>query len=415
MSRRQPNKTRLKELILKRLKPRARPYLLWDTLQHGLAIQVQPSGNAAWKCIYCRHGRPRWYSIGRADAIGLADARRLAAKIMVQVAEGGDPQADRKAERSSGTFEELANSYVERYAKRENKSWQQADTLVKKHLIPKWGKLKAADITRSDVNAMMKRINAPIVANQVLASASAIFSWAIKKEEAGLKINPTAGADRNDTDSRNRVLSDGEVPKFWAAFENVGLVEGAALKMILLTGQRPGEVSCMRTEHIEDGWWTLPKDPIPALGWPGTKNKNKTAKQKKRPAHKVWLPKVAQQIIAEMGTSGMVFATPRGNAVNGLDADMRKICKKLGIVDDPPKPHDLRRTHGTAITGLGFGRDAMNRIQNHVDGGIADVYDQSKYEAENKKIMEAVSKKIMSLIDGVTDDNVITDVVFKKA
>ena len=98
---------------------------------------------------------------------------------MFQVAEGKDPQSERKAERSSGTFEELATNYVERYAKRKNKSWKQADALTRKHLLPRWGKLKATDVARSDVKAMMARIAAPIVANQVLAAASAIFTWAI--------------------------------------------------------------------------------------------------------------------------------------------------------------------------------------------------------------------------------------------
>ena len=42
--------------------------------------------------------------------------------------------------------------------------------------------------------------------------------------------------------------------------------------MILLTGQRPGEILNMRTEHIEGNWWTMPGDPVPALEWPGTKN-----------------------------------------------------------------------------------------------------------------------------------------------
>jgi integrase len=412
MSRPKPNKKRLRDLDLKGLKPKDRPYLLWDTLQHGLAIQMQPSGNAAWKCIYSRHGRPRWYHIGRADAIGLADARRLAAKVMVLVAEGKDPQADRKAERSSGTFEELASQYCD-HAKKKNKSWQQADALVKRHLLPRWSKLQPANITRSDVKAMMARIKAPILANQVLAAASAIFSWAIREEL--VKLNPCVGVERNQTTARERILSDGELPKFWAAFDDAGLVESAALKMILLTGQRPGEVSHMRTEHIAQvvdavdflpryGWWTMPGKPVPALHWPGTKNAQ---------THQVWLPKVVQQIIADMETTGLVFAGSRGTAITGLDKAMRTICKKLKV--ERATPHDLRRTHGSTITRLGFGRDAMNRIQNHREGGIADVYDRNEYADENKRIMEAVAAKLSSLIDGVTDDNVITDVVFKKA
>jgi hypothetical protein len=51
-------------------------------------------------------------------------------------------------------------------------------------------------------------------------------------------------------------------------------------------------------------------------------------------------------------------------------------------------PHDLRRTHGSTITKLGVGRDAMNLIQNHKEGGIGDVYDRHEYAAENKRTME---------------------------
>src|SRR5450759_3617008 len=153
MARRDANKVRLNDLTIKRLKPKDRPYLVWDTLQRGLVVQVQPTGFASYKCIYSRHGRPRWYSIGPADAIGLQDARKQAGRIMVQVSEGKDPQADRKAERSSGTFGELANRYRE-HAMKKNKSWKQADALVKRHLLPRWSKLQPADIARSDVKAM---------------------------------------------------------------------------------------------------------------------------------------------------------------------------------------------------------------------------------------------------------------------
>ena len=53
--------------------------------------------------------------------------------------------------------------------------------------------------------------------------------------------------------------------------------------------------------------------------------------------------------------------------------------------------------HGTKITGLGFGRDAMNRVQNHREGGIGSVYDRHEYAEENMKVMEAVAARIMAL------------------
>lgn len=76
---------------------------------------------------------------------------------------------------------------------------------------------------------------------------------------------------------------------------------------------------------------------------------------------------------------------------------MRKACAKQGAERAPP--HDLRRTHGTTITALSFGRDAMNRIQNYREGGIGGVYDRHQYADENKRIMEAVAQMIMLLVE----------------
>jgi integrase len=390
-----PNKCQLNALNIEQLKPKARPYLVWDKQQHGLAIQVQPSGFASYKCIYSRNGRPRWYSIGRCDAIGLADARQLARKIMVRVGEGEDPQADRKAARSSGTFAELAIQYRD-HAKKVNKSWQQAAALVDTYLLPRWSKLQPGSITRADVKSMLAKVKAPILANQILASGSAIFTWAIK-EELGVKVNPCSKVDRNSTKTSKseRILSDSEIPQFWTAFDD-GSIEGMALKTILLTGQRPGEVAHMRAEHIVAGWWQMPGAPDPKLGWPGTKNAQ---------SHQVWLPEAAQQIIRDLDSAGFVFAGARGRPISGLDRVMRDICKQLGV-NVKATPHDLRRTHSSAVAKL-FSRDAMNRITNHKEGGIADVYDAASYAGENKKIMETVASKFMALIDGKADDNIL--------
>src|SRR6516225_9930377 len=387
MPRAMPNKRKLTAIFLQKVKPQARAYLMWDTLQRGLVLRVEPTNYRAWKVIYRHHNRPRWYHLGAADAIGLADARKLAAEVMLEVVRGKDPQAERKAQRGAGTFAEVAERYRDEYAKKRNKSWAQADYLVRRHLLPPWGKLSAKSIARSDVRAVIGRITAPVVANQVLAAASAIFSWAIKQEL--VTINPCSGVERNETRSRERVLSDAELPQFWAAFDDAGLLHGSALKTILLTGQRPGEVAAMRREHVRDGWWTMHGKPDPDSGWPGTKNGQ---------THRVWLPQAAQAIIAQLsnGEAGFVF----GRSCQTLGAAMRAICQRLSA--ERITPHDLRRTHGTTITALVFGREAMNRIQNHREGGIADVYDQHRYAEENKRVMEAVANRIMALALGST-------------
>ena len=202
-------KRRLTELSVRKLPPAAATYLVWDTHQRGLAIRIHPTARKAWYVVYSRRGRPRWLHLGDAGVVGLADARQMAAEAMLAVAKGKDPAAEKRAQRGSGSFEELAQRYVETYAKKNNKSWQQPDRLVRRYLLPRWGKLQAAAIVRADVKTLMGSIAAPVLANQILAAASAIFSWAVKEEiVAG---NPCRGVDRNETKSRERV-EDGAEP-----------------------------------------------------------------------------------------------------------------------------------------------------------------------------------------------------------
>src|SRR5262249_3855414 len=150
------------------------------------------------------------------------------------------------------------------------------------------GKLQAASISRADVKAMFASlVDTPAQANLVLANTSVVFSFGVKEDV--LTLNPCSKVDRHTTASRERVLGESELPKFWAAFDNAGLMRGTALKLGLLLGQRPGEICHMRHEHIRDGWWELPGKAIAKLNWPGTKNGAN---------HRVWLPKVAQALLA---------------------------------------------------------------------------------------------------------------------
>ncbi len=384
-----PNRCRLSDRFVRTVKPEAKRKLHWDTVQQGLVLCVEPTGHKSYKLIYTFSGRARWYTIGNASKVGLKEVRDIARRKTGEVYGGIDVQAERQATRKAGTFEELAHRYVNEHAKRRNKSWEQADFLVRTYLLPQWANLQAATITRSDVRAILNRLTqagSPVLANKVLDSGSVIFSWAIKNEVGNITLNPCRDIERNPTKARERILSGRELPLFWSAFEEAGLIRSRALRMILVSGQRPGEVRHMRWEHIEDRWWTLPGEP--AGSWPGTKNKQ---------THQVWLSPPAVAILDELQNGvgpGFVFVGNRGRPILGLDTAMRAICRTLGV-NEKVTPHDLRRTHGTTVTSLGFTRDQMNRLQNHKEGGIASVYDRHSYADENRQIQEAVAERIM--------------------
>src|SRR5262249_31591979 len=116
MLKRAPRRRTLTELTVRKAKPERAAYVIWDARPHVLGIRLHPPGARSWITVYRHHGRPRWFHIGNVAAIGLSDARKLAQRIALAVAEGKDPQADKRAQRASGTFADLAARYVEQYS-----------------------------------------------------------------------------------------------------------------------------------------------------------------------------------------------------------------------------------------------------------------------------------------------------------
>jgi integrase len=338
----------------------------------------------------------------------LSEARKIAYELQAEVARGRDQIAERRIV-CEKLFADVHERYLKEHAQKRNKSWRQADALIKRNVLPQMGRREITTISRADIRKLLARIKAPSVANQTLAAVSAVFTWAVKMDISG--TNPCEGIEKpNPTTSRSRILADDEIKAIWPLLS-------APLRVILLSGQRPGEVSHMRYEHIKD-WWELSGPEVPELEWPGTKNGRD---------HKVWLSEPVRDIIATIracsgsehtpGSSdshraggdshpsaGFVFER-MGRAVSGLDKDMRDICQRLGI--ERATPHDLRRTFASTVTRLGFTREAMRRVLNHADRSVNAVYDRYQYEVENKRIMESVAQHIVAIAEGREGDNVV--------
>jgi len=200
-----------------------RVVIAWDARQPGLCLAVHPTGRKMWRVVYRRSARPIWLTLGDARSISLSDARKLAAGVALEVALGKDPAAERRADRRAGTFAELAQRYVDEWSSKRNKSWRKTDATVQRVLIPRWGKLRAKAISRADVRALLARIPSPSAADMALAAASAIFTFGVNMEA------------RNPRRSLERTLSDREIALVWNDLD-------VALKLVVLTAARPGEV-----------------------------------------------------------------------------------------------------------------------------------------------------------------------------
>ena len=274
----------------------------------------------------------------------MTDARKLASRITVEVAGGKDPHADRLALRGRGSFAEVASRYVKEHASKKNKSWRQGDALVTRYLLPRWAKLDIGNIRRTDVRSTIAAITKPVLANQVLAAASAVFNWAVRQDI--IPVNPCSGVERNNTASRERILGNSEIAVFWPHLT-------APLRMILLTGQRPGEVAHLHQQHVVDGkWWVIPGKPDPATSWPGTKNGM---------GHQIWLAESVRNLLTEV----LAAPIPGGR----MQRDMHHLCLRLGVKEkgDSPRstPDILQQGHRTRVWPRGDEPNAQPQGRRH--------------------------------------------------
>lgn len=368
--------------------------LLQDTVQEGLNLAVQPSGSKSYKLYYKRGKKTRWFHLGPVSALTLAEARaevkRQLAKIHLD--DSYDPQAARQESRHALTWRELWEQHIRDAASRKTKSWDQKRRALERHTSG-WDRRPAGTIRRRDVKKLHRDITnagTPTQADVVLAHVSAVFDWAIREELIQVEVNPARGIERNGTQSRERVLSEDELSRAWRYLTQADDPWHAALLVVLLTGQRPGEVAAMRRADVRGRWWTLPGEP--AAGWPGTKNGQ---------THAVYLSDPALGLVERhAGRATHVFRGRTNKPVSGLPARMKKLSTDLEL-EPPVRPHDLRRTFATTVIRLGWSRESMDRLLNHRPGGVGGVYDRWDRAPEFKEIAEAVAREFRRLGHGL--------------
>lgn len=395
-TRRPPQRRELTDRFIRNVKPPAsKKVLFWDTKKgeaqsSGLCLIVQPSGHKSFKVVYRSEGLLRWYNVGSYGKVYLKEAREIVRDINKRVALGEDPHLAKMKSRLGITLKQLAEKHQSQHAKKYNKSWEQPANLLKWHVYPTLGTRKAKDIGRDDMRRLFRNLSEdrPIVANQVLAAVSSVYGWALGEDEPDIEVNPTTGIKRNPTRERERVLTDSELRLVWPLLDDFGLVKATALRCVLLTAQRGGEIAHMKAEHIDGQWWTLPG--LPEDGWPGTKNK---------PHHRVWLSAPVVELLDALGAErGFVFTNERGKPIRNLSAVTRSLCAEM----DLPRftVHDLRRTAATGMTAMGIDRLTVSRILNHSEGGITKIYDRFSYDEPKRNALEAWAGRLGEIVAG---------------
>jgi len=93
-----------------------------------------------------------------------------------------------------------------------------------------------------------------------------------------------------------------------------------------------------------------------------------------------------------------VYPSPKGldQAVTVGSHGKNLVKNETGI--DDFRPHDLRRTFATNLAKLGIKGDLIDRLLNHVNGGVRKIYDRYDYVEEKTEAMNKWSDHLSELL-----------------
>jgi integrase len=334
-------------------------------------------------------------SLGNYPGIGLADARRHHAEALQDLQKGIDPglkARERKAKlKAAPTFKDLLEEFWELELKNQPTASERR-RLVEKDVLKSWGKRKVTTITRRDAVLLLDgvRKRAPVIANRLQGVLVRMFNFA--SERGIIDHSPLAGMRRGKEKSRDRVLTDEEIDLLWKALDvenkeiDIYIPTKLALKMILLTGQRPGEVASMKWEDLDGKWWT-------ALS-------GKTGEQNRVP-----ILTMAREVLEEArvysGDSEHVFASSynqgRPLTVRAMSNAIRRHRSEMGIADRFT-PHDLRRTLRTRLAEIGVSDIVAERLLGHKLQGVLAIYNRHSYDEEKRQALTQWERQLKKII-----------------
>jgi integrase len=348
----------------------------------------------SWRVYYRQHGRLHRITIAHYPAVGVAKARKLAIKTKGGVFDGAHPVADRKAIRE--TWAETVGALIDAYGKSpaaKQRRWSEKSRMLENEIRPGWGDRRVKDIARRDVRILIeaKAQTAPVMANRLLATISAVFNFALDREWC--EANPAARLKKPGQEGRReRVLTRNEIRELWVAltapdpkrFVAAGVTlphraELDAFRMLLLGGQRLTETCTMRWSDLDldSGWWTIP---------------SVTAKNAQ--PHRVPLTEHMAKLLNVIKADGnrdliFVFSRTPGASVAARSKKVAAILSRaLGFSFTA---HDLRRTTASYVAEAGVPRFNIACLLNHKSvtrHGVTSRYDLYQYDAEKRAALE---------------------------
>lgn len=361
----------------------------WDTTLPCFGLRVSRGGAKTF--VLKLHNSRR--AIGRFPILSLSEARTEAKRLLAEKTLG-------KVRPQSITYPQaLALFLAEKEKARRPSTVRSLRDRLSRH-FPFKGQL--ADISHQEFARRLAKIKTASEHNHALAAAKTFFTWATNRRYS--TENPTLGISPRSTQSRARVLSDQELQSIWLACsletatreDAASASKGAAecnlprafatiVQLLILTGQRRGEIASLQTSWINDNTITLPSSV--------TKNGRE---------HTFPIGPLASEPLSSLRCSAdIIFPArgKRGKTFNGWSKSKSALDKLSGVTGWTL--HDLRRTYASKMAALGVAPHVIERLLNHVSGtisGVAAIYNRHHFMPEMKEAVEKYEREIARII-----------------
>ncbi len=228
---------RLSDDTVKRLKPRATKYEVWDARLPGFGIRVMPSGSRTYYARWWGGKNWKWYRIGDVEHFTPDDARKQAMQVLADADKGIDhtelKRERRQTERDALTLGEYAEGSYKATALYARRDGNEALKRLKGCFPTLWNK-RLQDITLSEVerwrNERLKTGRrkksdkerdgcSPATLNRDITELRLCLAKAVSAKL--LKANPLDGLKplKEDSTLKTRVLTEDEETRLFAALD----------------------------------------------------------------------------------------------------------------------------------------------------------------------------------------------------
>ena len=394
-------KIKLSKRVIEELEPMEKDQFYWDTGITGLALKVTPKGKKTFLVQYRPGGRgtpTRKMFIGPFGEVTFHKAQTEAKRILGLRAEGRDPAFEKQQAKHraiSNRFSDVASDFLTKHVS-QNRTADETARILKRDVLPKWGKRGIHEIGKRDVNDLLDAVVARgshVMANRLLAVLRKLFNWSVSR--GIITASPCEGLSAPHREkARDRVLSDEELVAIINTAKQMGGAFGSIIRMLILTAQRRNEVSEMAWDELDldNNQWEIP-----------------SSRTKNEKPHTVHLSDQAAAVVSDIsGIGSFVFTSNGKTPFSGFSKSKKRLDELSGVSEW--RLHDIRRTVTSGMAQLGIHPHIADKILNHQSGtisGVAAVYQRHKFLKERKTALNAWGNYVQSLLDKTDRDNVV--------